>query len=182
MMVKMIPRAWSSVTAAWARAHLRDLEDRYASLTGYGTAELDRLEQQITDVSLRHRVLCRFTAFVAVDSRVVTDGAGPHRVTQPVELPAGWSPTGPGPQGTAAMPLAAMSSGAMAPMAAGPMPPPPMAAPPMAPPPGGAVPMAAPRWEAAAMPAQPTPTGPMPTGSMPTGPMSGSSGPRAQRC
>jgi len=152
-------------TAAWARAHLRDLEDRYASLTGYGTAELDRLEQQITDVSLRHRVLCRFTAFVAVDSRVVTDGAGPHRVTQPVELPAGWSPTGPGLQGTVAMPRAAMRPGAMAPMAAGPMPPPPMA-----PPPGGAVPMAAPRWEAAAMPAQPmSAAGPMPAGR-PTGP------------
>jgi len=39
-------------------------------------------------------VLCRFTAFVAVDTRVVTDGPGPHRVTQPVELPAGWDPAG----------------------------------------------------------------------------------------
>jgi Ca-activated chloride channel family protein len=81
-------------TASWARAHLRDLEDRYACLAGHGTAELDRLEHQITDVSLRYGVLCRFTAFVAVDSRVVTDGAAPHRVTQPVELPAGWDPAG----------------------------------------------------------------------------------------
>jgi Ca-activated chloride channel homolog len=81
-------------TAAWARAHLRDLEDRYASLAGHGAADLARLEQQITDVSLRHGVLCRFTAFVAVDTRVVTDGRGPHRVIQPVELPAGWDPAG----------------------------------------------------------------------------------------
>ena len=81
-------------TAAWARAHVRDLEDRYASRTGHDTAGLGRLEQQITDVSLRYGVLCRFTAFVAVDSRVVTDGTGPHRVTQPVELPAGWDPAG----------------------------------------------------------------------------------------
>jgi Ca-activated chloride channel family protein len=80
-------------TANWARAHLRDLEDRYASLAGHDAAELARLEHQITDVSLRYSVLCRFTAFVAVDSRVVTDGAVPHRVTQPVELPAGWAPT-----------------------------------------------------------------------------------------
>jgi Ca-activated chloride channel homolog len=80
--------------ANWARAHLRDLEDRYACLVGYGPAELARLEHQITDVSLRHGVLCRFTAFVAVDSRVVTDGGVPHRVTQPVELPAGWDPAG----------------------------------------------------------------------------------------
>ena len=153
-------------TAAWARAHLRDLEDRYASLTGYGTAELDRLEQQITDVSLRYGVLCRFTAFVAVDSRVVTDGAGPHRVTQPVELPAGWSLTGPGPQATAAMPLAAMRPGAMAPMAAAaPMPSPPMASPHLGAAPMTAAPMTgAPRWESAAMPAA-GPTGPMPAGA-----------------
>ena len=90
-------------TANWARAHLRDLEDRYACLAGHGPAELARLEHQITDVSLRYGVLCRFTAFVAVDSRVVTDGAAPHRVTQPVELPAGWDPAGLGmPTATAA--------------------------------------------------------------------------------
>jgi Ca-activated chloride channel homolog len=78
--------------ALWARAHLRDLEDRYASLAVGSPAELGRLEQQITSVSLRHRVLCRFTAFVATDARVVTDGGPPHRVTQPVEFPAGWDP------------------------------------------------------------------------------------------
>jgi Ca-activated chloride channel homolog len=82
-------------TAAWARAHVRDLEDRYACLPGHDAAELARLEQRITDVSLRYGVLCRFTAYVAVDTRVVTDGTGPHRVTQPVELPAGWDPVMP---------------------------------------------------------------------------------------
>ena len=81
-------------TANWARAHLRDLEDRYASLPGHDTGELARLERQITDVSLRYGVLCRFTAFIAVDSRVITDGGVPHRVTQPVELPAGWDLAG----------------------------------------------------------------------------------------
>jgi Ca-activated chloride channel family protein len=88
-------------TANWARAHLRDLEDRYASLPGHDAGELARLERQITDVSLRYGVLCRFTAFIAVDSRVVTDGGVPHRITQPVELPAGWDladlPLGPAP-------------------------------------------------------------------------------------
>jgi Ca-activated chloride channel homolog len=83
--------------AIWARAHLRDLEDRYASLPGYDPGELGRLERQITDVSLRYGVLCRFTAFVAVDSRVVTGGGVPHRVTQPVELPAGWNLNSPSP-------------------------------------------------------------------------------------
>jgi len=105
--------------ATWARAHLRDLEDRYACLADHDTAGVARLEQQITEVSLRYGVLCRFTAFVAVDSRVVADGGVPHRVTQPVELPAGWDPVGLGlPSGVpfaaaAAAPLAAMPGGAV---------------------------------------------------------------------
>ena len=36
-------------------------------------------------------MLCRFTAFVAVDSRVVDEGGKTRRVTQPVELPSGWA-------------------------------------------------------------------------------------------
>jgi Ca-activated chloride channel family protein len=107
-------------TAAWARAHVRDLEDRYAGLPGHHAAELARLEQQITDVSLRYGVLCRFTAYVAVDARVVTDGAGPHRVIQPVELPAGWDPAGvslaPAVAFAAAAPLGAVRGPAMPPV------------------------------------------------------------------
>ena len=111
-------------TAAWARAHVRDLEDRYAGRPGHDPAGLARLEQQITEVSLRYGVLCRFTAFVAVDSRVVTDGAGPHRVTQPVELPAGWDPAElghPPAVGWVAASAAAGGWAATGPVAAGPM-------------------------------------------------------------
>ncbi|HEV2634684.1 MAG TPA: VIT domain-containing protein [Actinocrinis sp.] len=74
------------VAKIWARGRLRDLEDRYVVR---GT---ETLEREIVATSLRHGVLCRFTAFVAVDVRVVTDGAAPHQVTQLVELPAGWEP------------------------------------------------------------------------------------------
>ncbi|MFC4912213.1 VIT domain-containing protein [Actinomadura gamaensis] len=70
--------------ALWARAHLRDLEDSYAA---HGSLAL---EQRIVATSLRFGVLCRFTAFVAIDTRVATEGQTPHRVTQPVELPDGW--------------------------------------------------------------------------------------------
>jgi Ca-activated chloride channel family protein len=72
-----------AVAAQWARARLRDLEDRYA-------AGERQLEKSIVETSLRFGVLCRFTAFVAVDSRVVNEGGGNRRVTQPVELPSGW--------------------------------------------------------------------------------------------
>lgn len=89
-----------AATAIWARAHLRDLEDRYAVAASFD------LEQRIIATSLRFGVLCRFTAFVAVDSRVVTDGGGPHRVVQPVEQPSGWEPAGPQTVAMAAMPPA----------------------------------------------------------------------------
>ncbi|MCB0931169.1 MAG: VWA domain-containing protein [Mycobacterium sp.] len=76
--------AATAVTAQWARAHLRDLEDRYVSNSN------TVLEKEIVATSLRFGVLCRFTAYVAVDSRVVAKGGEPHRVVQPVELPSGW--------------------------------------------------------------------------------------------
>ncbi len=81
--VRLAERAEPAVTAQWARGRLRDLEDRYA-------AGDHALEQDIVATSLRFGVLCRFTAFVAVDSRVVRDGGELRRVTQPVELPSGW--------------------------------------------------------------------------------------------
>ena len=82
----------SAMAAVWARARLRDLEDRYVSLRGADPSALAELEHQITDLSLRYGVLCRFTAYVAVDSQVVTEGGTPRRVTQPIELPQGWEP------------------------------------------------------------------------------------------
>ncbi|WP_141580186.1 VIT domain-containing protein [Actinomadura sp. WMMA1423] len=75
--------------AIWARAHLRDLEDRYT------VGGPDDLEQRIIATSLRFGVLCRFTAFVAVDSRVATEGQVPHQVVQPVETPRGWGGAAP---------------------------------------------------------------------------------------
>jgi Ca-activated chloride channel family protein len=137
-----------ALTAIWARALLRDLEDRYVSRVGGGGEEL---EQRITGVSLRFGVLCRFTAYIAVDQRVVTDGGTPRQVLQPVDVPAGWElPTvvPPPPLHPTSRPYGApagsplRSRAAAMPAAGGPppapsmMPPmPPMAPAPMAPPP-----------------------------------------------
>jgi Ca-activated chloride channel family protein len=72
------------LAASWARARIRDLEDRYAA----GTREL---EPEIVRVSKQFSVLSRFTAFVAIDrSQVVNPGGALHQVVQPVEPPAGW--------------------------------------------------------------------------------------------
>jgi Ca-activated chloride channel family protein len=97
-----------AATTIWARAHLRQLEDQYVVNSDPG------LEQRIVDTSLRFGVLCRFTAFVAVDTRTATSGEPPHQVIQPVEQPAGWERR----PGRAAMPLAmteAVSSAAPVP-------------------------------------------------------------------
>jgi Ca-activated chloride channel homolog len=86
-----------AVRTCWARARIRDLEDRYAA-----AAEPD-LAEKIVAVSLAHRVLSRFTAFVAVDRTRRADAGAPQPVIQPVEFPAGWAST------SAAMPLRSAS-------------------------------------------------------------------------
>jgi Ca-activated chloride channel family protein len=77
----------AALAPVWARGRLRELEDRYVTAAGDRTA----LEKEIVDTSLRFGVLCRFTAYVAVDhSEVVNPGGQVHGVVQPVEQPEGW--------------------------------------------------------------------------------------------
>jgi Ca-activated chloride channel homolog len=76
-----------AVAPVWARGLLRELEDRYAT----GRGRLAELEKRIVDVSLKYNVLCRFTAFVAVDVKeVVNPGGKVQKITQPVDPAAGW--------------------------------------------------------------------------------------------
>ena len=69
----------------WGRKRVRELEDRYVQ-----TGE-ESLKQSIVDCSLESQVLSRFTAYVAVDESEVVSSKDPHQITQPVELPEGWS-------------------------------------------------------------------------------------------
>ena len=79
----------AALAATWARAHLLDLEDDLDAGLGNRTG----LTQHIIDTSLRFHVLCRFTAYVAVDHAGTIDATGrSRRVIQPVDLPAGWDP------------------------------------------------------------------------------------------
>jgi Ca-activated chloride channel homolog len=100
----------AALTPTWARAHLRDLEDRYVS----DQAPDRELERRIVETSLRFGVLCRFTAFVAADVQVANEGGVVHRVLQPVEAPAGWDLLR---RVATAMPLASM--GGLQPASAG---------------------------------------------------------------
>ena len=77
------------LAASWARARIRDLEDRYAS----GSREV---ESTIVVVSKRFGVLSRFTAFIAVDRAEIANAGGRlAQVVQPVEAPAGWDGAAP---------------------------------------------------------------------------------------
>lgn len=73
---------------SWARAHVRDLEDSYPAEP---PDHKEALASRIVETSLRHGVLCRFTAFVAVDASETTSSSDPQPVMQPVELPSGWA-------------------------------------------------------------------------------------------
>jgi Ca-activated chloride channel homolog len=95
-----------ALATMWARAHLRDLEDRYAT----DPAPDRDLERRIVETSLRFGVLCRFTAFVAADVQVVNEGGTVHRVLQPVDAPAGWEMFNRVEQAVAAMPMASMAT------------------------------------------------------------------------
>ncbi|MFF4987305.1 VIT domain-containing protein [Streptosporangium saharense] len=131
--------------AIWARERLRTLEDRYA-------AGDHSLEEEIVAVSLRYGVLCRFTAFVAIDIRVVAEGGPGHHVVQPVEQPSGWGYPVP-----SAAPMMLTGMAAPASFGGAPLPPPPA---PLAAAPRAAAPGAFPKRARAARPAGPAPITP----------------------
>ena len=115
----------TSEAALWARAAIRDLEDRYAT----GAGDQPQLAQRIVALSTRFRVLSRFTAFLAVDrSETVNPGGELHRVVQAVEAPSGWAdgfaapPPPPAPLSRSRMPSPIVMKSMAAPMAAAPMP------------------------------------------------------------
>jgi len=153
------------IAPSWARAHIRDLEDKYAT----GAREV---ESEIVRVSKQWSVLSRFTAFLAVDrSEVVNKGGNLVQAVQPVESPAGWDMAKAKRYRTSAAPV--MRSAVAAPRALAQMPMPPMgdfgaAAAPGAPPPppAAARPMAPQGYAPPPMESRPAP--------MPS-PMSGAS-------
>lgn len=75
--------ALPAIAQLWARARVTDLEDRFR----LG----EDVRKEIIDISVRHSVLTRFTAFVVVDESEIVNPTGQGRtVVQPVEMPAEW--------------------------------------------------------------------------------------------
>ncbi len=77
----------SAIAQLWAKAHIVDLEDRFR----IQPAERDQLKARIINLAVRHSLLTKFTAFVAVDMSEVVNAGGENRtVVQPVETPHLW--------------------------------------------------------------------------------------------
>ena len=72
-----------ALALSWARAQLATLQRR--TLRGDRT----RLRQQIIQLALEHRLLTRYTAFVAVDTATTTGAGEAVRVDVPVDRPSG---------------------------------------------------------------------------------------------
>lgn len=76
-----------AIAHLWARTRVADLEDRYR-IEPQNQAAIAR---EIVDLSVKHMVLTRFTAFVVVDEKeIVNAGGDPRKVVQPVHMPDRW--------------------------------------------------------------------------------------------
>jgi Ca-activated chloride channel family protein len=72
-----------AIAHLWARARVAELEDRFR----LG----EDVKQEIINLSIKHMLLTRFTAFVVVDESEIVNGKGTVRtVVQPVEMPDRW--------------------------------------------------------------------------------------------
>jgi Ca-activated chloride channel family protein len=75
----------TALAAIWGRSRIRDLEDAYAA---YGD---ESVAARLVTTSLATGVLCRHTAFVAVDEQGgVPIESGTVRMIQPLPSPSGW--------------------------------------------------------------------------------------------
>src|SRR5690606_17909822 len=78
--------AHGAIASAWARAKVDALTAE--DLAGLQSGRFPRpLEDAIVEVALAHRLLTRFTSFVAVEERIVNEGGTSRSVRVPVEMP-----------------------------------------------------------------------------------------------
>ncbi|HEY9789494.1 MAG TPA: VIT domain-containing protein, partial [Candidatus Obscuribacterales bacterium] len=74
-----------AIAQLWAKARIVDLEDSFR------LAPSDALKKQIVELSVKHQLLTKFTAFVAVDESEIVNKDGKIRtIVQPVERAEAW--------------------------------------------------------------------------------------------
>jgi Ca-activated chloride channel family protein len=80
--------AHEAIASMWARAKVDALMAQDLQAMQSGTFPKP-LEEQIVAVALQHRLLTKFTSFVAVEQKVVNEGGVTRTVRVPVEMPDG---------------------------------------------------------------------------------------------
>ncbi len=78
----------AALAATWARAKVDELLARDLAALQNGQFP-ERIKDQVVEIALAHEILTPFTAFVAVEERVVNEGGQQRTVTVPVEMPQG---------------------------------------------------------------------------------------------
>lgn len=74
------------VAQLWAKSVIRDLEDKFRVQPN------EQIKKQIVELAVKHSLLCKFTAFVAVDEAEVAEQPPTRRqIVQPVEQAEGWA-------------------------------------------------------------------------------------------
>jgi Ca-activated chloride channel homolog len=85
--VHCYPVHLKAISQLWAKSRVTDLEDLFR----FETHQRDGIRREIINLAVRHQLLTRFTAFLAVDhAQVVNPGGYQVHADQPVEMPAGW--------------------------------------------------------------------------------------------
>lgn len=80
-----------AIAQLWAKAKITELEDEYR----VSSTNQAQLKESIVDLSVRHSVLTRFTAFVVVDDSGKVNYSDEMRsLVQPVETPFQWASPG----------------------------------------------------------------------------------------
>lgn len=72
-----------AIPTLWARSRISSLMDEYR----LGNEEV---KQKIIDLAIQHKLITRFTSFVAVEHKIVNPGGEAGLSTIPAELPEGW--------------------------------------------------------------------------------------------
>ncbi len=95
--VKPQATALNAIAQLWAKQHIVDLEDQFRAPAGHSWNPFNKgqtqesLRKQIIEISVKHSLLTKFTAFVVVDhSEIVNAGGTNKQVVQPVHNPHAW--------------------------------------------------------------------------------------------
>ncbi len=72
-----------AIPTLWARSKISNL------MNGYRTGD-DEIKQNIIDLAINHKLITKFTSFVAVEQKIVNPGGKTRLNAIPVELPEGW--------------------------------------------------------------------------------------------